>query len=418
MKQDTTRSKCSLGVFALYAVLPLATALTACSGEAVVMGEDNAGSAPLPATSRCLASTALTGDLVVEAQEDLETLEGCQQIDGSLTISIQAADLRPLYALTSVSTTLSIRGNTPSLDGLESLRTVGNLTIEGLLAGDLAPLGHLEFMTIGTLTLTSCPNLVDLDGLAELKGVRHLWLGCSALETLAPLELPEQMADIWSFGSSLAQLTDLGVRELSGSLVISNSQLSNLDAFSALKSVGGIEVRENARLENMDATSGLGRAGRIVVIENPNITRLPDYPELQRLGELWITGNDRLAQWPEFPALYSWDLAAPPSPLIGRDPTIEIKDNPALTSVTLRAPWLEASAVIISGNEALTQFEITEPRLGSLTVVDNAVLASAIIHEMDWVGVLDVAHNPLLDDSIFAAVRSLERRVEDNADVP
>jgi hypothetical protein len=135
--------------------------MLACSADAITMGEDvvQAEAPPLPSTSRCRQSRTIDGDVLVEKQEQLAELEGCTAIDGTLTVlPFEGADLRPLYALATVSGAVDIGGTyvtdiywrepwLPSLAGLESLESAGEFLVSGLLADNvdaLSGLAHLD----------------------------------------------------------------------------------------------------------------------------------------------------------------------------------------------------------------------------------------------------------------------------------
>ena len=58
------------------------------------MGQNEAEPSPLPSSSRCLDSTTLEGVVVARNQAEVDSLEGCQVIDGELHIvPFEGADL-------------------------------------------------------------------------------------------------------------------------------------------------------------------------------------------------------------------------------------------------------------------------------------------------------------------------------------
>jgi hypothetical protein len=422
----------------------------ACSADTITMGEDGAGSAPVPSDSRCADSPQVIGDVAVTNQREMELLEGCEAIEGNLVvIGFPGADLRPLHALRTVSGRLHLAGNPDrglappdvegawleSIEGLESLESVGQIHIQGLLAENLDPLASLRELTTGTLSVQTSPNLVDLGGLAQLRGVRELFLSCEALESMDGLVLPEEMRSLRLIGFSstgappsfLGQLRSIGVRSITRDFFVSGSALKNMDAFSDLRWVGTAEILANPALESMDGLSGLTDAGAIEVSGNPNLTRLPDLSKLYDLRALTVGDNERLTALPPLP-LESLQLTyvreglvdeRPVEFLSSRPDLIDISGNPALTAITLPAAWVSVAAVKIEGNATLTQLEFTGQRaVDYLSIQNNPALGSLSLGDLATVDRLDLINNPGLAPTVFDSVRTFETNLSSSAPAP
>jgi len=127
---------------------------------------------------------------LVSSEEDLEALEGCTAVVGNLAIRCATCfDLRPLSQLTSVSEALYLycNGRLTSLHGLENLASVGSLAIgRDYCRSDcdwcdnplLTDLHGLESLTeVKEVLLFSRTAYLDsLDGLDSLASVGHLEL--------------------------------------------------------------------------------------------------------------------------------------------------------------------------------------------------------------------------------------------------
>lgn len=420
-----------------YTILPLITSLGACAGETVTMGED-VGAGPLPASSRCLESTTISGDVEVSNQEELVALEGCEVIEGNLSIGkFEGASLRPLHALTTVRGALWIGAETlreapseteavlESLAGLESLESAASFDLRGLLADNVDSLANLETLTGGRLWIQGAPDLKNLDGLANLRPITDLLLDCPQLENIAPLRLSEMMNGLSIYAGKLTQLSPLGVAIVSpGSFAVSHTELQNLDAFAGLEYVpDAVYIENNPLLENIDALNDLQSTGNLTIWQNPLLARLPAFSALQSLGELHIASNESLIEVPAFPFTVdppTADQPLDPLSLLSRSAAqAVISDNPALTSIALPRGWLGGSALIIDNNASLTQVTLTEQlSYDYLSITNNPGLASIDIGVLGTVDLLEVTNNPQLDTTVFDAVQTFETRMSQNAQTP
>jgi len=435
------RTFSSLGQLLSYAA-PLCASMLACSADSITMGENLEQaqlSAPLPSTSRCRESTIIDADVVVENQEQLVELEGCTEVNGALTVlPFEAADLRPLYALTRVSGMVDLGGTSvievydtrfrrkwlESLAGLESLESVGELRVSGLLANDVDALSRLHSLGWpGMLRFDSAPNLVDLQGLRQLEGIRSLLISdCSALESLEPLTLPRGMDSIVLASTPLTRLTSLELESLDD-LTITKTGLVNLDAFSGLTKIAGeLQLVDNLELENVDALDGLQFVGDLDIGGCPGLRRLPEFTELMRLDALGIYANDSLENVPTLPKLLSDAIEGDEysgqrvgTLLLYRPSDIAIMYNPSLTSIKLSAGWFSAGRVAILNNDALARVEFTKQRsFEQLLLGGNPLLESVELGVLGTIDSLGLRANPLLDEGVFDSVRTFERSDEIN----
>jgi hypothetical protein len=430
----------SLARLSSFAVLPLTMLSLACSADAITMGEDGAGSAPVPSDSRCAESPQVTGDVTVTNQREIELLEGCEAIEGDLVvIGFAGADLRPLHALRAVSGLLHLGGDPngepapdpsvegswlQSLAGLESLESAGALLLSGLVAEDVEPLGSLRVLTTGMLWVMMSPNLVDLGGLAQLRGVTDLLLSCEALESIDGLVLPEEMKTLTLSGANLSQLKSIGVRTITDSLEVRSTGLTNLEAFSGLRQARSVGIGSNAALESMDGLNSLQFAESLAVYDNQSLTRLPEFSQLRQLNNLMVRDNERLTTLSEFPLLflqptYIRDALAPEELLGLRPDVIDISSNASLTAVALPVGWLSGAAMMIEDNAALTQVEFTRQRsVDYLSIQNNPVLGSLVLGELATVNRLDLINNPSLEPTAFDTVRTFETNLSSSALAP
>jgi hypothetical protein len=439
----------------LHTVIPLTLLLGACSADVVNMGE---GEQPLgvPSDSRCLESATLAGDVTVANQEELNQLEGCEVIDGSLNVlPFIDADLRPLHALRAVSGLLSFSDPTPeggwsrpsywcettecvfwagppsdfetlyesgwlaSLEGLESLERAGGLRIRGLSAATLDPLANVRSLSgAGGISLTDCPNLQDLNGLSHVRGILDLEVACENLETLAPLSLAQQMSSLRIEGSRLADMGSFGVRSVSNSFRIANTALQDLDALSSLTSVGNeLTVWGNPVLEDLSGLNALSSAGGMTVSANPRLQRFPELTALTALNSLFIEGNLVLDDLSAFAAAHPSTHPGPNYLSVhpfsaARTDYIEIGGNPELERFVMPFPWGRSQTVRITGNAKLREIDMGALQgIEMLSIIANPLLEQVNLGRLATVDVLEVLNNPQLPTSAFDSVQTFQAKV-------
>jgi hypothetical protein len=308
-----------------------------------------------------------------------------------------------------------------SLEGLESLQSAASLDLRGLLADNVDPLSNLAMLTTGRLWISVSPNLRTLDGLANLRAVTDLQLGCPALEDIAPLELADAMTGLSIYAARFNRLSPLGVAIVSGGpLEISNTELMTLDAFAGLVYVpGDIWIGDNLLLENIDGLKDLQFAGRLSISHNPSLARLPPFSSLNALDALEVSDNDSLVEIPAI-TFRGAGAAEDPLSLLSRSSALAvITDNATLSSITLPEMWLGGSALIIGDNPALTEVKLTRQlSYDYLSITGNSALASVDIGVLGTVDLLEVLDNPQLDTSVFGSVQTFETRMSSNGLAP
>jgi hypothetical protein len=418
--------------------------LGACSGDVVNVGENEE---PLNEGTAC--SQAPVGDIVVWNQAELDALEGCTTIDGDLQIvPFAGADLRPLHALRSVAGQLRFevpgdivdaatlndfdelnRTGWLTLDGLESLESVGGLRIGGLATPSLAPLSNLRVVVDGDLSLFDCGGLRDLHGLENIRGVDDLTVVCDELESMAALQVTGWISSMYINGARLTELGSLGVTNVSNDIVLLGTALPNLDAFAELSSVGGaLAILNNSALTNVDGLSQFEGGGTLVVRGNPALSRLRAFDAISRLEGLMIQNNAVLAELPAFSGLNADRNGAGNGPdgewtedalLSFRPEQIEISDNPALRQFDVPGGWQSGSHVLIRNNAALERVGLGQlEAIDLLEIESNPLLADIQLAALATVDSLRVRDNPELPVAAFDAVQTFTRDMSGNAGTP
>jgi len=423
-------------------------ATLACSDESLNMGEGVPGveTPVLPSSSRCRESPILEGEVVVRTQEEVDTLEGCEEVDGDLYIgAFQNAQLRALHALTSVSGLLTIggtpyaqndvidppglsetqkqefveRGWLPSLEGLEALESAGSLTLLGLASEDLAPLGNLTTLTDG-LSIWAAPNLKNFNGLQKLAELRMLSISAALqLASFDGLTLPSYVGNIDLTDVDLRQLDPLAVSYI-GSLHLEDTQLHDLSAFANLRGADAIQIVACFRLESLAGLENLESLQSLDLDYNGYLLEVPDFDKLYRLNALRITGSPSLARLPAFANLQVRQNYVPnPQDFILSRPDVIELDDLGVTTFSLPASWLSASVVKITNNAALTRVDFTgQSYVDYLSIQGNPLLENVSTGALDKVNVLEVVDNPRLSLTTFDSVRHLDMTASGNADAP
>jgi hypothetical protein len=383
---------------------------SACSGDVVDLGENQDGSGSSH-QSRCRSSTTLEGPILVESQAQLDELEGCEVIGGHLTIApFESANLRALHQLRRVHGGLTI-GASPlpetapgneslqsslresgwldSLQGLEGLRQVEDLWLEGIDVDTLEPLSGLTLVEQG-FYLQNCRNLERLTGLENVEGVRSLDIFDTPVHDASALRMAEIMQHIL-ISAPVESLDVSSLRTIYEFVVLSGTRLTDLDMFAEVDSIAGsIELTNNDRL--VDASGLDARVATIRVTNNPQLERLADFDRIIPASVL-ITSNPRLIELPTF--------AAPPA---------EVHEGAWETN---QVEWFH-----VGGNASLGRVVIPDGwrRITSLEIVDNALVRSIDLGQLEAVVSMDIRANPVLDQvelgDALSGVPSL--RVVDN----
>jgi hypothetical protein len=420
----------------------------ACSAETIDLGEV---SKDLVGPSRCQSSTLVEESVVVDNQDQLDQLEGCEQIAGDFHIRpFASADFRPLAALHTVGGALELgrltaldtlslprevqerigeimeqeqalldSGCFSSLEGFESLERVGSLSLNGVGTPDLLAFSNLGALTDGgSLVVGVCANLRGLIGLEQLTGVVELTQRCNSLESLEGPRFAPRMGNVYIYGTSLADLGSFAPESVN-ELRIDDTALESLDALSQLARATSIDLVGNRALTDVDALATLNDVGSLRIGFSPLLERLPELTSMVQLDTLSIVDNDALENFPSIPNLgvipgdTDWGNLAPEHALLLRPDIIEISGNASLESIVIPAGWLAASYLDIIDNERLTSIDLANIQaVDSLTIGANAALTSVDLGLLETVDDLRIIDNPLLPLEPFDAVLTFRRIVQ------
>jgi hypothetical protein len=421
----------------------------ACAGEEVDVGEISRDLAS--AESRCQLATLVQGSVLIENQQQLDQLTGCEVIEGNLHVRpFDGADFRPLAALREVGGALELgrmtaldmlelpleiqedidaifareqaiidSGWLASLAGFENLERAGSLTLTGVSAPDLEAFSKLSALTNGAvLQIGPCSGLLALTGLERLRGVVNLSLTCESLESLAGPSFAARMMDVYITGSNL---TDLGALDLESvnELRIEYTAIESLDALSGLTRANHIDVWGNSALTDVDAFDALAFGGYIRFGINPLLERLPEFTSLYELSSFIVTSNESLTNFPSFPNVGPLNGASdlseldPSDALRLRPDVIEVANNPAIEQIVIPAGWLAASYVTLGGNASLTSIDLSNLHaIDRLGIALNPLLESVTVGLLETADDLFVFENPLLPLDTFDSVQSYSRIVQ------
>jgi len=210
------------------------------------------------------------GDYEIGGQSDLDALEGCREIEGSL--NIKGTELE-------------------SLHGLESLEAVGE---DLLLKGN----GNLK-------------NLEGLNGLREVGGGLII---CSMFEGLDLLE-DRRSPKNGNFASCPERIPDT-VKTVRWSVSLSSSQgnrqLESLDGLESLSSVESLRIDSNESLKDISGLKNLKTVRREMVISsNDSLGNMRGLDNIRSAGSVEIGGNESLKDLDGLGRLEAveWDLS-------------------------------------------------------------------------------------------------------------
>jgi hypothetical protein len=337
------------------------------SGGAASGGERNAlggtGGNGMVAV-RCQTGSSRSGDIYLKNQSDVDLLSGVNQVDGSLHITDDVADLGPLACLREVTGNLKVYEAKvlKALAGLEGLTTIGKGLIIGTTCNkpqamcvgnpvleSISALGNL--MQVQDISLSSCdtgeggspcgPNSaivrVEFDRLASVEGI-----DVSGIPTLTGVSFGSltRATSVEIYGNpTLTELSFGSLTRATSVKISGNSKLRTL-SFPKLRSVEALSLRHSRALEQFVVESGIEEAKGVEIYD----TGLMDLGWLKLgTGSLSVSDNWRLAS---LDGLQHLKTAG----------SIVLNNNPALTTV-----------------DALRALESIE---GDLYVQNNAVLGS------------------------------------------
>lgn len=222
------------------------------------------------------------GSYVVKDVASIDAFAGCTAVTGDFKIEAPSViSLAGLGGLTRVGGDLVVKNSVglTSLDGLNSVTSVGGLIIDGNPAlSSLAALAAIQAPKVRLILISRNPKLANLDGLGGMTGVD--W----------DLNLDRNGA--------LTTITALKVTSVGGSLRLSdNPSLKTLDGLSSLTTVGdGVYITRNSALTSLRGLGALTAVGGVLGFSgNAELRSLDGLGTLASTGSIYIDGNPRLA---------------------------------------------------------------------------------------------------------------------------
>ncbi|GEM_PF-820112 len=337
-----------------------------------------------------------SGSWDATAASELEELEYCNEVTGSLKISgSDITDLDPLTCLVTVGSTFEVSGTTALTDGsaLGALTTVtGDVKVQGNEV--LADLDLSGLETVGgylTVYDNEALEALDLGGLRAL-GTSFSVYGNDALVSLDVSALDEATSFYVYSHEALETLAVDALAEVGGQLyVVNNDVLESLSGLELLETLeGGLEIYGNPELGGVIAIPLLERIeGSLTVYDNRALTEL-DLGALSQVdGSLRLSGNNELATVDlallervegggvivyTNDALEALDLGA--LGYVGG--SLQVYDHDALVSADVSAVETLTGSLYVTSNDALEELAFPgglEEIPGSLYVVDQELLA-------------------------------------------
>jgi hypothetical protein len=290
------------------------------------------------------AMSTLRGGIIISNNEALKSVNGFNALE---TISPGFFRARLILTIVNNKSLTSINGFS-SLTGLFGARSGASVTIsdnpalknvDGL--SSLSTISDVDIFASNVLTISNNATLENIDGLSALTASDHpdrlrvivtqnpsLTRCCGLFNYLSSggqnLTLTENGAgctidDVLGGGpciaqvcqgdfvlSSQAEVDAFNCEEVTGSLTISGNDITNLNALSKLKMVGGhLMLVGNGSLSNVDGLSALTQVGvdasgfnpsaSITISDNPVLKNLDGFSSLTIMrGPIIISGNPQL----------------------------------------------------------------------------------------------------------------------------
>ena len=245
------------------------------------------------------SATVITGDYILENDSDLQLLKGYTTVTGSLIIGPNINSLEGLESLSTIGGGLSIKDNNAlsSLSGLDNVTSVdGDLLIDDIAITSLSGLGKLTSvggdLKIGDSYYESNDSLTSLSGLGNLVSVG----GDLEIRYNKALTSLNGLDNLTSVGGNLniesnKVLTNLSglqnVTSVVGSLdIVWNSALTTLSGLQNITSVGGtLHIYGNAVLTSLSGLENLTSVGEgLNILDNATLSSLG-------LGSLRFVGS-------------------------------------------------------------------------------------------------------------------------------
>lgn len=318
------------------------------------------------ACSLCACLAPCNREAPVTDLNTLGLLSSCEEIQGSLIISIPDVTKVELPSLRAVSGALTLNGN-PALTSVrfEKLERISHVAAE-------------RGQNVG-LNIQECPELAEahfpaLATVGTMEGIERAGVGASRAPKLATLALP-------------------ALTQVAGELHLIGTQLMALD-LTQQEELGALRLVDNVELTSLSAPSLHTVRGELI-IGNPALTTV-DLSALSTVGEAGGLGTTR------FGASFS--------------------GNAKLSA--LRLPALEKSGLgfEFSNNAAATRLELTAQSLSSLpvlTIADNAALEAVLVPSPEQIENLRISGNQTLTSIDFAGLaRAFSFEISDNSSLP
>ena len=204
---------------------------------------------------------SIDGVLYLEDVANIDGLSNLTSVSGDVRLN-QLSDFSGLQNLTNIGGTLSLETNTPSnLDDLSNLNSIGGLQI--FFEFNLTNIDALSNITsiAGDVFISSNDNLANLNGLSNVTSIG----GSLTLDALFPQIIPTNI-------DGLSNISSIG-GEFNIFNFNSGFDLQNLIAFSNLNSVGSLYIT-NTDITNLEALNNLNvdGGGGISFSENPSLS--------------------------------------------------------------------------------------------------------------------------------------------------
>jgi hypothetical protein len=385
-------------------------------------------SAPVPSDGRiCTENGTLIGSFSVSDRSQLEALEGCAIVDGDLSISdLVESDLAPLHELRQVTGTLSI-SMIGSLDGLDSLNSVGTLVLSRFNLPTLEPLSsvrRLGGLAGASLTVMLGAGLTNLRGLEGMAPTEIAISGNGSLESLVGLNVPGRVDGI------VIQHNPV-LRDMAALLPIQEARIIRLEdnAFTNLAGLQNLRTVESLVLLNSPALTSAGQLSRletadVLYLDNLGIVNLSGLGSLRALNTAVIQSNANLSDIDALGALASLtELSVLDNPVLGRLPEfaavtqvqqVVVRDNPLLVDGPLFPNAASVEIVSVSQNASLTRLlgfsSVTQAR--TIDITGNASLIEVNLGALLDARRLEISCNPALPESSLEPLRGLDAQVQ------
>ncbi|MET0410870.1 MAG: hypothetical protein ABW217_06220, partial [Polyangiaceae bacterium] len=438
--------------------LPDAVAALTSNDEPEPGNAADAGAVPLPPLSLCASDSVVWRSLAIDDQRGYDALEGCERVDGDLSITLQDdADLQALRSLRVVTGVLQVvaggveqdpaplRATLPGLENIEhvgglllraplsSLQTFARLRSIGPTSGSNLARGQLQLSTgtlrdlnglaleeVDTIMAESEPlesltglgsarvralyltnsDITDMSGLEAVTGLADVALiGNAGLASLRGLPAESEITDFTADGNvSLTSLEGLAAPSEMSRITLSNCPISDFTALSTLTTVSDSLTILGAAVETLDALTNLRSASTLSLFDNPNLIHADALQDMLALSELEVSGNAALLR---LPAIAS----------VNQTLSVVIASNPLLASGPSFPAVTDGVTITLTDNPLLTRVDgfAGVEQLYGLVIARNASL-----NELDFGALttvtsrLEVRGNAALPAAQVAPLRELQ----------